>query len=210
MPNGDDASVDHGSISLLIPPTRAGDPEARENLMRELKAYLESSARRHMDPQLKSKAAPSDIVQQSFVQIIEKFEQFRGENSRELRGWIERIVINEVGRTRKKFHTAKRDAKREKSMSAKTSHAFDFIPSDGALTPSSEAISKERNERLNQVLAELKPSHAEVIRLRVFESLSFKEIGEKIGKSENSASQLWYRAMLKFESKLNPSEFESK
>ena len=185
LANEENGSVDHGSISLLTPPTRNGDPKAREELMRELKSYLESTAKRHMDHQLQSKTGSSDIVQQSFLQIIEKFEQFRGQNSRELRGWIETIVINEIGRTRRKFHTAKRDAKREKSMFAKTSQAFDIVPSDGALTPSSEAISRERKERLHQVLAELKPEHAEVIRLRTFESLSFKEIGEKMGRSKN-------------------------
>ena len=114
LANEENGSVDHGSISLLIPPTRNGDPKAREELMRELKSYLESTAKRHMDYQLQSKTGSSDIVQQSFLQIIEKFEQFRGQNSRELRGWIETIVINEIGRTRRKFHTAKRDAKREK------------------------------------------------------------------------------------------------
>ncbi|MFK7766476.1 MAG: sigma-70 family RNA polymerase sigma factor [Mariniblastus sp.] len=210
MPNGEDASIDHGSISLLITPTRDGDPKAREDLMRELKAYLETTAKRHMDRNLRAKAGSSDIVQQSFIQIIEKFEQFRGENSRELRGWIETIVINEIGRTRRKFHTGKRDAKRERSMYAKTSETFDIVPPDDSRTPSSEAISRERNERLHQVLAELKPDHAEVIRLRTFESLSFKEIGEKMDRSENSASQLWYRAMLKFEAKLNGSEFDSR
>ncbi len=197
-----DDHVDMGSISILIPSIKAGDELARDELMKLLMSHLENSASRNMGQALRTKAGESDIVQQSFIQIIEKFNSFRGKTKTELFAWIETIVINEVRNTNRSFRTQKRDMSRENSLNANSSFSNSILPADTQLTPSSEAIGRERRERISKALDELSPEHAEVIRLRNLQSMQFKEIGERMNRTEEAASQLWYRAMLKFESKL--------
>jgi RNA polymerase sigma-70 factor (ECF subfamily) len=194
--------VDLNSISILIPKSKEGDQAAREELLLQVQEYLEMTAKRHLDPALKQKVGTSDIVQQSFIRVIEKFKSFRGESSPEFRAWLRTIVVNEINNIRRSYRTHKRDIGREQSFRGKESGVADFQPTDHNLTPSSEAISAERLEKFHEVLAQLSPHHAEVIKLRNLERLPFAEIGEKMGRSEEAVSKLWYRAILKFEENL--------
>ncbi len=200
---------DMGSISFLIPASREGEPEAREKLFSELRSYLESVADRNIDQGLKRKAGSSDIVQSSFMRILEKFDQFQGTTSVELKAWIKTIVVNEINGVRRSYKTDKRDKDREVSISPANSTSPGLHPVDRNLTPSSRALKAEQNKKFHEILGQLSRSDAEVIRLRNVEMLSFNEIGKRMNRSEQAASQLWYRAILKFEEKLRASgEFD--
>ena len=193
-----------GSISLLIPPSRTGEKRAREELFAELKGYLDVIAEKNLDFAARQKVGVSDIVQSSFIRVIENFESFRGQTSGELKAWVKKIVQNEVNRVHRTYATEKRNSKREVSLSPKTNDSLPgvFTPVDTAMTPSSDSLKNEQRRKVHEILAQLKPVHAEVIRLRNIESLSYREIGERMNRTEKSASQLWYRAMVNFEKKL--------
>ena len=198
------------SISVLIEPAREGESASREQLFAELRGYLELIANRNMDPQVKQKAGTSDIIQSSFLKIVEKFDQFQGESSGELKAWIKTIVANEVNGVRRSYKAEKRDMDREVSLSPSAPSQNDFELTDGQLTPSSDALRNEQRKKIHEVLARLSPDDAMVIKLRNLEALSFREIGKRMNRSEQAASQLWYRAMLKFEEKLRAAgEFPS-
>ncbi|MEL7498786.1 MAG: sigma-70 family RNA polymerase sigma factor [Planctomycetota bacterium] len=198
----DQAEKSFESISLLISPTKAGDADARAEMMRFLQEVVENQANRQHDRSLRHKAGASDIVQQSFVQIIENFDKFRGKSEGELRAWVKTIVANEMNRIRRQFRTAKRDYTQETAIEPKSSTAPGLVPTDRHMTPSSEAIQAERKQIFNEILDQLSPEHAEVIRLRSLDRLPFEEIGKRMGRSENAASKLWVRAMMGFEEKL--------
>ena len=71
-------------------------------------------------------------------------------------------------------------------------------------------MAAERVKLFHEILKELSPEHAEIIRLRNLEQLPFKVIGERMERSEDAANKLWYRAMVKFEEKLKQDgNFES-
>ena len=203
-------NVDLGSISLLIPQSKSGVKQAREELFTELKGYLDIVADRNLGIGARQKVGASDIVQSSFIRIIENFEDFRGETSAELKAWIKTIVKNEIHRVNRTYSTEKRDTKREVSISPKKDDSFATanspVPIDDEATPSSGALKNEQRRRVHDILSQMKPEQAEVIRLRNIESLSYREIGKKMDRSEKSASQLWYRAMVNFEKKLRDSE----
>ena len=155
-----------------------------------------------MDSTLRNKVGCSDIVQNALVKVVEHFEQFKGETSIEFRGWLKRIVVNEIHSTRRVFHAEKRDVARERPIDLTASRVSDQSPADVQLTPSSQALAKERMEKFHEVLEQLSPDHAEVIRLRNIQRLAFKEIAELMNRSEDAVSKLWYRAILNFEEKL--------
>lgn len=205
--SGSDPDVNFGSISILIPATKAGDADSRNQLLRELQGYLEYAANLVWDRSLGNKVGRSDVIQQSFIQIIKNFESFRGNTSAELRAWIKIIVANEMNGIRRKFHTDKRDVKQERPIDDRDSTSPGIVPSDAHLTPSSEAMMKERKDKFYATLQLLSEEHAEVIRLRNIEQLPFSEIGQIMGRSENAASKLWYRAILEFEKRLKGQAF---
>ncbi len=202
--------MDLGSISLLIPKSKEGDPLAREQLLEEMQGFLEIVASQNLGADLKQKVGASDIVQLSFLRVVENFEKFKGNSSGEFRAWLKTIVVNEINKTHRAFHTKKRERARERSIDAAETILPNSSPADRHMTPSSEAVSAERIQLFHEILEQLTPDHAEIIRLRNLEQLGFKEIGEKMDRSEDAASKLWYRAMLVFEEKLKGNgNFES-
>ena len=66
-------------------------------------------------------------------------------------------------------------------------------------------IDNEDNINILKILHELDEPYKEVFSLRVYCELSFRQIGEIFGKSENWARVTYYRSKLKIKEKLNES-----
>ena len=56
-------------------------------------------------------------------------------------------------------------------------------------------IVDERADDLEAAIDSLSDAHRQIILLRKFEELSFKDIGERLGKSEDACRMLFARAM---------------
>ena len=67
----------------------------------------------------------------------------------------------------------------------------------------SRVILDQEARRLEDALDALTPAHRDVILLRKFEELSFAEIGERLGKSEDACRMLLARAMTALTMKLS-------
>ena len=198
--------IDLESISALIPKTRDGDNRARDELIGQIKSYLDLMANRHMDKSLQNKIGPSDVVQQTYTRVIENFDQFRGGTAAEFRGWLKKIVVHEMAKMRRSYRAEKRDIAKEQPIEIQTESGHVVTsPTDAQPTPSAKAIAAERIENFHEIMKQLPEDYARVIQLRSIEQLSFKEIAERMDRSPDSAAKLWYRAVLKFEELLNES-----
>ncbi len=60
-------------------------------------------------------------------------------------------------------------------------------------------VSKEDSMKIHEILHKLKEPYKEVFTLRVFSELSFREIGNLFGKSENWACVTYHRARKKIQ-----------
>ncbi|MCA8952132.1 MAG: sigma-70 family RNA polymerase sigma factor, partial [Planctomycetes bacterium] len=69
------------------------------------------------------------------------------------------------------------------------------IRDDGTVTPSVDAARGEDIERLLEALEQLREDDQRVIELRDFEELSFRAIGERLGRSEAAVQMLHARAV---------------
>ena len=67
---------------------------------------------------------------------------------------------------------------------------------------SGAAIRREEAALLRRAMAELKPRDYEIITMRVFDDLTFPEIGKILGEPENTVTQRYHRALHKLLVKL--------
>jgi len=65
-----------------------------------------------------------------------------------------------------------------------------------ATTPSMIMSRKEELDKLEKAMDQLKPEYKEVIVLTKIEGLSYKEIGQQLGKSADAVGMLLSRAMV--------------
>ena len=92
---------------------------------------------------------------------------------------------------------------RQRTIGGKDSQAFNINePADYNPTPGTNAITNERVELFHQALARLPEDYATIIRLRNLEQLPFKEIADRLQRTVDSVSKLWFRAVVKFQQEL--------
>lgn len=126
-----------------------------------------------------------EITQETFFKALQSLDRFRGESS--INTWLCAIAKNIYLSGLRKKDTLPLDEMPEKA--------------DDTAGPEEAALVREEARSLYQKLHELPEPYKEVFTLRVFAELSFREIGELFGKSENWACVVYHRARGKLHEK---------
>src|SRR5205807_112185 len=80
--------------------------------------YLRLLARLQIDPRLRSKLDPSDVVQEALLTAHQKLDQFRGQTDAEMAAWLRQILVNHLAQALRKFRGPQRDVAVEQSLEA--------------------------------------------------------------------------------------------
>jgi RNA polymerase sigma-70 factor (ECF subfamily) len=186
----------------LLAEARAGDLESLGALLERYRPYLRMLACTRLNAHLQTRANPSDLVQETFLQASRYFGQFRGQSQREWLHWLRRILSGRLHRlVCKHVWARKRDVYRQVSL--------EWMPvgrphthGDGRTqlvapgsSPSAPALRKELSELLAERLARLKPAYRDVLVLRNLKGLSFEEVARRMGRSSGAVRVLWLRAL---------------
>ena len=199
----DISKQDFDTVSLLVPKAKQGSEEARAELIARVQDYVRLMAKQNTPANMRGKFGLSDVAQQSMAQVIQGFDQFRGNTASEFYGWLRAIVRNQALQMQREFRSAKRDVRRERQFAndSSTRQPRNFLLDDEP-TPGTRAIALEQIDHVRSAINRLAPDYAEVIRLHSFQRLSFKEVAARMDRSMDSVTKLWYRAILKLEKEL--------
>jgi RNA polymerase sigma-70 factor (ECF subfamily) len=192
-------------VSRWLAAAQAGSKDALGQLLQTYRHYLLLIAEHELDSVLLPKGGASDLVQETFLDAQRAFARFQGASEEELRAWLRRILLNNVGNfTRKYKATAKSQVARE--MPLEPGSDWDNAGRVAADTPSpsGEAVANEQAQALRQALERLPEDYRLVLLWRYQEQLSFEEIGRRLGRSANAARKLWRRAVERLEQDMGP------
>jgi len=172
---------------------------SREELGRLLdRQYLLLIANQELHADLQAKVAPSDVVQETFLDAQRDFPNFEGRSEDELLAWLRQILLNNIrDATRKYRNLSKRNLHRETSLSNRDGSAAVAVNGLPAAieSPSWSARRRERNDGLRRAIGRLSEDHRAVIVARNLELRSFVEIGVAMQRSPNAVRKLWLRAL---------------
>jgi RNA polymerase sigma-70 factor (ECF subfamily) len=182
--------MSHSESTVLLRQARAGSPEALDELYRRYSGRLLALIRLRMGRQLRARLDSRDILQATLLKSFQHLEAFAGSDGVSLMAWLGRIAENEIRDQADYQHRQRRDVAAsvpiddvQVELAARMKSAFSQL-----------ALSEEA-ERLEQALESLEPDHREVIVLRKFEELGFKDIAARMGRSEDACRMLLARAM---------------
>lgn len=191
------------SLHDLLQRARDGDGRAREQLFEKCRAYVRVVARAEVESWLQAKVDPSDLVQQTMLEVHRGFDQFRGMSEGEYLAWVRRILTrNATDYVRRYGGTGKRQVSREirwQASAGDDSRTGNREPSDSLETPSELVMRHEDELQVAEALTRLPPDYREVILLRNLERLSFNEVAERMDRSRPAVQMLWMRALRKLE-----------
>jgi RNA polymerase sigma-70 factor (ECF subfamily) len=179
-------------IRAALEASRAASPPDDGALDRFYARYaprLLSYVRLKIGRTLREKLESRDILQATLLKSHQHLGGFRGADGRAVMAWLARIADREIA-DRADFHGRQRRAA-----------AVETPLDDRADIPArvrsalSQVIVNERAARLEAAIASLSDAHRDIILLRKFEDLTFAEIADRLGRSEDACRMLFARAM---------------
>ena len=129
------------------------------------------------------KEIAEDLCSKTFMKALEAIKSCDA-NKGSFKAWIYRIASNTVidhYRTQK-FHYDVNDA-------------WDFKSKDDVMR---DMENKEKFDKVRQYVASLKPVQRDIVMLKIWDDMSYKDIAEIVGKSEDNCKMIFSRVMGKF------------
>lgn len=182
----------------LIGRAKAGENQALNLLLERYMSRILKIVRMRLGPKLRSKMESMDVVQEVMIRAINGFEKFDAKNEAAFLHWISKLVQNEIRDLADYHGAAKRDLKKEmqkKPDFSTESSVLSKIPANSEYRPSFQIRLKEEVLELEVALDQLPENQRDIIVMRQYEGMSFKEIGEELGSSEDAARMQYARAM---------------
>ncbi len=206
-----ESASDETPVEHLLVEARQDGNEPLGRLLQLYRNYLTILATTQINPRLRRRMAPSDLVQEAMLAAHRDFERFRGQSEREFLAWLRQILINCLHHAIETHLKAKkRDLRCEVSIE-QVSEALDKsvlnfanVLADRGPSPSAPARQRERSVALADQLAKLKPHYRDVIVLRNLQGLSFDEVAARMDKKPSTVRMMWLRAIDKFKEVYEP------
>jgi len=180
----------------LVALAQGGDALALDQLCRVYGERVLRIVRLRMGGPLRARMQSMDLVQEVFVSALKDLTRFEYRDEGDFLRWLSKIAENRIRDNVKRFHAAKRDARREVPLADATAGS----PGHGRepvrlTTPSVIVSASEDLDRLETAMTMLKPEYHQVIVMAAIEGLSYQEIAAKLGRSADATRMLLARAM---------------
>src|SRR5262245_10427971 len=156
----------------LLERARQGDRQAFEQLFARYRSYLCRVVELRIDPQLRLRIDPSDVVQDAQLEAFRRLADYLERQPMPFRLWLHKTVSERLARLRRDHvETARRSVKREVGRSDEASLSLlQGLMAHGS-TPSQRVSRDELARRVRPALAQLSESDQEVVLLRTFDGL---------------------------------------
>jgi RNA polymerase sigma-70 factor (ECF subfamily) len=175
----------------------APEPSAAD--LERYRSWLAILARVHVEARYQAKFDPSDVVQQTLLEAVRAWPDFRGRTEAELAAWLRQILahvlLHEIRRYR---GTRQRDVRREVSLEQsleESSRCLGQLLAASDTSPSDRLEKHDQELRLAEALARLPEDYQRVILLRNIEGLSHDEVAQRMDRGVGAVRMLWVRAL---------------
>ena len=163
----------------------------------DYREYLHLLARMQLDPRLRGKVDPSDVVQQTLVKAHQNRGQFRGGTEAERAGWLRRILANTlIDAARKYGRELDVQHSLEQAVDASSARIEAWLATDES-SPSERAGRQEQLIRLARALAQLPEDQRVVVEMHHLRDGPVAEIAATLGRTEAAVAGLLRRGLKK-------------
>jgi RNA polymerase sigma-70 factor (ECF subfamily) len=194
--------------SGLVRKAVAGDGAAIEELFARHRAQLSRMIAVRLDPRLKGRLDPSDIVQDVLVEASQKMATELAGNSVEFYPWLRGLAWDRLCRLhRHHVATRKRSVAREEPVATadvddeSVLKLAECIAASGG-GPGTQVMHDELRRRVREALTQLPAKDREIIVLRFLEQLSTKDAADVLGISLTAAKSRQLRAIQRLQEML--------
>ncbi|MFC1633528.1 sigma-70 family RNA polymerase sigma factor [Planctomycetota bacterium] len=183
----------------LVTLAKDGDESALDQLCQVYSERVRWMVRLRMNRELRSKLESMDLAQDVLIHALRGLGDFTYKNEGDFIRWLSKIAQNALRDNLDKLHADKRNVRKELPLNGDRSTTNSkFVGSPGLIdvtTPSMIMSRREDLAKLEKAIDMVKPEYREVIVLTKIEGLSYREIGDRLSKSDDAVRMLLSRAM---------------
>ena len=187
----------------------AGQSEFLARAFEENRERLLRLAERHLNPVLRRRLSPEDVLQEAMAEACRWGGDFLANDDLPVYFRLRTVLLQTITHLeRRHLQAAKRDAYREAEPPPRdlddddeAAPAWDGIP-DTATSPLSAVARADRHALLRQAVHDLAPTDRQIILLRNFDDLSNAECAAVLGIDVKAASIRYVRALQRLKAKL--------
>jgi RNA polymerase sigma-70 factor (ECF subfamily) len=190
-----------------------GGAEILGRCLEAFRPRLEKIVAFRLDPSLRQRLDPSDVVQESYFEIARRIGEYAEAGAVPLFIWMRQRVLQTMIDMQRSHSREKRSVYRESRLPQpqfhqSTSLSMARILMDDLPSPSQAAMLAEEQEQLQLALESMHEIDREVLAMRHFEQLSNSEVAEVLHISPTAASNRYVRAAARLSEilKLLPSQ----
>jgi RNA polymerase sigma-70 factor, ECF subfamily len=198
---GISAANDSSETGRLLGRARAGDRLALSELLERYRERLRRMVDLRLDWRLRGRLDASDVVQEAFVDVARRLDDYLRNPKLPPFLWL-RLIVGErlTNLHRQHLGFKMRDAGREVSLYREalpeaSSAALASMLLGQHTSPTQAAMRAERMLRVQEALNSLDPVDREVLALRHFEQLNRAETAQVLGISEDAGAKRYIRAL---------------
>ena len=182
----------------MVNKAKAGEDAALNLLLDRYMERVLRIVRMRLGCKLRGKTESMDIVQEVMIRAIKGFKDFEPKDEASFLHWISKLVQNEI-RDLADYHNAgKRDFNQEikkPKNSENDRSVIGNLPAKSMYRPSVQVQFKDDVLHLECAMDQLADAQREIIVMRQYEGMAFKDIAGVIDCSEDAARMQYARAI---------------
>jgi RNA polymerase sigma-70 factor, ECF subfamily len=175
-----------------------GDKHAIDLLLQKHRAPLRAFVDRYMDPRVRGRLDPSDLVQEAQLVIARRLPDFLARRPMSFDLWMRKTARERLHNAHRDHRAQRRDVNREAPQQDESSVALaeQLIASDPS--PSKVVEARERSAQIAAIVADLPEGDREILLMRLLDKMPYDEIATLWDVTVAAARQRFVRAMDKF------------
>jgi RNA polymerase sigma-70 factor (ECF subfamily) len=194
---------DSAQTCALLDAISRGEARALEDLLQRHRPQLHDFVAIHCDPRLRGRIDPSDVVQDTQMEVVRRIGDFLASRPMPFRLWLRKKAMDRLSNLRRDHLTrARRSVAREQAWPDRSSLLLARPLLAGGPSPSQHAQAQELAERVSRAVAQLAEADREILLLRHAEDLPFEEIACLLEIEPAAARKRFGRALIRLQTVL--------
>jgi RNA polymerase sigma-70 factor (ECF subfamily) len=190
---------DSSETQSLLRAAGTGDRRAFDQLLARHRPELRQFIELRMDPKIRGRVDPSDVVQETQLEVVRRLPDFLERQPMPFHVWLRKTAYERLLMARRQHVEA---AQRAVGLEMPLPDRSSFLLAQRLLprgsTPSQRLSRRELARRVHQILAQLPDVDREILVVRNLEERSYQEIAYILDIDPAAARKRYGRALLRF------------